>query len=155
MLLSFKPEWYNLIKDGIKIYEYRRTFQGEEILAYMYVSSPMKMIVGKIHLGKKINLNTWKEQYKEDVSVCERIDDFLTRHTYVMPILSFQMTKEITLTELRKFNPDFTCPQMYYYLENYPDLFEYIRNNAIEMGEKRINSFEIVDKEEICRKNYH
>jgi hypothetical protein len=115
----------------------------------------MKMIVGKIHLGKKINLNTWKEQYKEDVSVCERIDDFLTRHTYVMPILSFQMTKEITLTELRKFNPDFTCPQMYYYLENYPDLFEYIRNNAIEMGEKRINSFEIVDKEEICRKNYH
>jgi predicted transcriptional regulator len=121
----------------------------------MYVSSPMKMIVGKIHLGRKINLNTWKEQYKEDVSVCERIDDFLTRHTYVMPILSFQMTKEITLTELRKFNPDFTCPQMYYYLENYPDLFEYIRNNAIKMGEKRINSFEIVDKEEICRKNYH
>jgi predicted transcriptional regulator len=155
MLLSFKPEWYNLIKDGSKIYEYRRTFPDEEILAYMYVSSPMKMIVGKIHLGKKINLNTWKEQYKEDVSVCERIDDFLTRHTYVMPILSFQMTKEITLTELRKFNPDFTCPQMYYYLENYPDLFEYIRNNAIEMGEKRINSFEIVDKEEICRKNYH
>jgi predicted transcriptional regulator len=155
MLLSFKPEWYNLIKDGSKIYEYRRTFPDEEILAYMYVSSPMKMIVGKIHLGKKINLNIWKEQYKEDVSVCERIDDFLTRHTYVMPILSFQMTKEITLTELRKFNPDFTCPQMYYYLENYPDLFEYIRNNAIEMGEKRINSFEIVDKEEICRKNYH
>jgi predicted transcriptional regulator len=155
MLLSFKPEWYNLIKDGSKIYEYRRTFPDEEILAYMYVSSPMKMIVGKIHLGKKINLNTWKEQYKEDVSVCERIEDFLTRHTYVMPILSFQMTKEITLTELRKFNPDFTCPQMYYYLENYPDLFEYIRNNAIEMGEKRINSFENVDKEEICRKNYH
>jgi predicted transcriptional regulator len=155
MLLSFKPEWYNLIKDGSKIYEYRRTFPDEEILAYMYVSSPMKMIVGKIHLGRKINLNIWKEQYKEDVSVCERIEDFLTRHTYVMPILSFQMTKEITLTELRKFNPDFTCPQMYYYLENYPDLFEYIRNNAIEMGEKRINSFEIVDKEEICRKNYH
>lgn len=155
MLLSFKPEWYNLIKDGSKIYEYRRTFPDEEILAYMYVSSPMKMIVGKIHLGKKINLNIWKEQYKEDVSVCERIEDFLTRHTYVMPILSFQMTKEITLTELRKFNPDFTCPQMYYYLENYPDLFEYIRNNAIEMGEKRINSFENVDKEEICRKNYH
>jgi predicted transcriptional regulator len=155
MLLSFKPEWYNLIKDGSKIYEYRRTFPDEEILAYMYVSSPIKMIVGKIHLGKKINLNIWKAQYKEDVSVCERIEDFLTRHTYVMPILSFQMTKEITLTELRKFNPDFTCPQMYYYLENYPDLFEYIRNNAIEMGEKRINSFENVDKEEICRKNYY
>ena len=93
MLLSFKPEWYNRIKEGSKIFEYRRTFPDEEILAYMYVSSPMKMIVGKIHLGRKIDINTWKEEYKEDAQVCERVDDFLTRHTYAMPILSFQMTK--------------------------------------------------------------
>ena len=39
MLLSFKPEWYNRIKEGSKIFEYRRTFPDEEILAYMYVSS--------------------------------------------------------------------------------------------------------------------
>lgn len=83
MLLSFKPEWYNRIKEGSKIFEYRRTFPDEEILAYMYVSNPMKMIVGKIHLGRKIDINTWKEEYKEDAQVCERIDDFLTRHTYV------------------------------------------------------------------------
>lgn len=38
MLLSFKPEWYNRIKKGSKIFEYRRTFPDEEILAYMYVS---------------------------------------------------------------------------------------------------------------------
>lgn len=95
MLLSFKPEWYNRIKEGSKIFEYRRTFPDEEILAYMYVSSPMKMIVGKIHLGRKIDINTWKEEYKEDAQVCERVDDFRTRHTYAMPILSFQMTKEI------------------------------------------------------------
>ena len=115
MLLSFKPEWYNRIKEGSKIFEYRRTFPDEEILAYMYVSSPMKMIVGKIHLGRKIDINTWKEEYKEDEQVCERIDDFLTRHTYAMPILSFQMTKEIDLETLRKFNRNFICPQMYYY----------------------------------------
>ena len=66
MLLSFKPEWFNKIKDGSKIFEYRRTFPDEEILAYMYVSSPMKKIVGKIHLGRKIDINTWKEQYKDD-----------------------------------------------------------------------------------------
>ena len=54
MLLSFKPEWYNKIMDGSKLFEYRRTFPNEEIMAYMYVSSPVKMIVGRIHLGKKI-----------------------------------------------------------------------------------------------------
>ena len=143
MLLSFKPEWYNRIKEGSKIFEYRRTFPDEEILAYMYVSSPMKMIVGKIHLGRKIYINTWKEEYKEDEQVCERIDDFLTRHTYAMPILSFQMTKEIDLETLRKFNRNFICPQMYYYLENYPELFEFIKKNATDIG-----------KEEICRKQY-
>lgn len=97
MLLSFKPEWYNRIKDGSKIFEYRRTFPDEEIMAYMYVSSPMKMIVGRIHLGRRIDINTWKEQYKDDMEVCERIDDFISRHTYAMPVLSFQMTKEIDL----------------------------------------------------------
>ena len=154
MLLSFKPEWYNRIKEGSKIFEYRRTFPDEEILAYMYVSSPMKMIVGKIHLGRKIYINTWKEEYKEDEQVCERIDDFLTRHTYAMPILSFQMTKEIDLETLRKFNRNFICPQMYYYLDNYPELFDFIRKNATDIGELHINSFVNIEKDEICRKQY-
>ncbi len=82
-------------------------FQNEEIMAYMYVSSPAKMIVGRIHLGKRIDINTWKEQYKADKEVSERIDDFLTRHTYAMPVLSFQMTKEIELETLRKLTPQF------------------------------------------------
>ena len=154
MLLSFKPEWYNRIKDGSKIFEYRRTFPDEEILAYMYVSSPMKMIVGKIHLGRKIDINVWKDKYKDDLEVCDRIDDFLTRHTYAMPILSFQMTNEIDLETLRKFKSDFVCPQMYYYLEKYPELFEFIKNNATDVGELRCNSFENIAKEDICRKQY-
>lgn len=154
MLLSFKPEWYNRIKEGSKIFEYRRTFLDEEILAYMYVSSPMKMIIGKIHLGRKIDINSWKEEYKDDLEVCGRIDDFLTRHTYAMPVLSFQMTKGIDLETLRRFNPKFVCPQMYYYLENYPDLFEFIKKNAVDIGELQVNSFEHIGKEEICRKQY-
>ena len=154
MLLSFKPEWYNKIMDGSKIFEYRRTFPNEEIMAYMYVSSPVKMIVGRIHLGKRIDINTWKEQYKADKEVCERIDDFLTRHTYAMPVLSFQMTKEIELEILRKFNPNFVCPQMYYYLDNYLELFDFIRKNATDIGELHINSFVNIEKDEICRKQY-
>lgn len=38
-------------------------------MAYMYISSLMKMIVGRIHLGKRIDINTWKEQYKTDEEV--------------------------------------------------------------------------------------
>ena len=115
MLLSFKPKWYNLIKDGSKIFEYRRTFPDEEIIAYMYVSSPMKQIVGKIHLGRKIDINTWKEKYKDDGEVSERID---------------------------------------YYLENYPKLFEFIETNASEIGKLKVNSFDKISKEDICRQEY-
>lgn len=154
MLLSFKPEWYNRIKDGSKIFEYRTTFPDEEILAYMYVSSPMKMIIGRVHLGRRIKLTDWQEQYQDDVEVSKRIDDFLTRHTYAMPILSFQMTEGIALEKLREFNSQFVCPQMYYYLENYPDLFAFILENAKEIGEQKVNSFVNISKEEICRKIY-
>ena len=154
MLLSFRPDVYEKIKSGVKIFEHRRNFPDEPIMAYMYVSSPVKMIVGRIHLGKRIDINTWKEQYKADKEVCERIDDFLTRHTYAMPVLSFQMTKEIELEILRKFNPNFVCPQMYYYLDNYPELFDFIRENATDIGELHINSFVNIEKDEICRKQY-
>ena len=154
MLLSFKPRWYNKIMDGSKIFEYRRTFPNEEIMAYMYVCSPVKMIVGRIHLGKRIDISTWKEQFKVDKEVCERIDDFLTRHTYAIPVFSFQMTKEIELETLRKFKPNFVYPQMYYYLDNYPELFDFIREKATDIGKLHINSFVKIEKDEICRKQY-
>ena len=47
MLLSFKPEEYDKIRAGVKIFEHRRNFPNEPIMAYMYVSSPAKMIVGR------------------------------------------------------------------------------------------------------------
>lgn len=154
MLLSFKPEWYEKIKNGSKIYEYLRSFANEEVMAYMYVSTPVKKIVGKIHLGKRIDINTWKEKYCDNAEVVERIDDFLTRHQYAMPVLSFQMTQEIDLPTLRSFKSEFVCPQMYYYLDNYPDLFEFIKQKATDIGKIQINDFNNVGIEDICRQKY-
>ena len=154
MLLSFKPEWFEKIKNGSKIYEYRRSFANEEVMAYMYVSTPMKMIVGKIHLGKRIDINTWKDKYHNNPEIVERINDFLTRHQYAMPIISFQMTEGIDLETLRQFNPKFVCPQMYYYLDNYPELFEFIRKNTADKGKKQMNNFENASLNEICRQKY-
>lgn len=154
MLLSFKPQWFDRIKDGSKIFEYRRSFANEEVMAYMYVSSPRMEIVGKIHLGKRIDIHEWLETYKDDKAVTARVEDFITRHSYAMPIKSFQMTESISVAELREFNSKFVCPQMYYYLDNYPDLFEFIKKNAIEVGELIEHRFDFIDKEDICRKVY-
>ena len=48
MLLSFRPDVYEKIKSGVKIFEHRRNFPDEPIMAYMYVSSPVKAITGVV-----------------------------------------------------------------------------------------------------------
>ena len=49
-------------------------------------------------------------------------------------------------TAIENFNED--------YLENYPELFEFIKKNATDIGKPQVNSFENIGKEEICRKQY-
>ena len=66
MLLSFKPEVYEKIKSGKKKFEHRRNFPDEPIMAYMYVSAPVKAITGIVYLGKRHLLSDWKEEFKED-----------------------------------------------------------------------------------------
>ena len=59
MLLSFRPDVYEKIKSGVKIFEHRRNFPDEPIMAYMYVSSPVKAITGVVYLGKRHCLSDW------------------------------------------------------------------------------------------------
>ena len=53
MLLSFKADVYKRVLSGEKIYEHRKVFPNEPILAYLYVSSPVQVITGKMVLGNK------------------------------------------------------------------------------------------------------
>lgn len=154
MLLSFNPYWYKKIRTGEKIFEYRTNFPNEEILAYMYVSSPVKQIVGIIHLGKRINLEDWEEQYIDNQEVIARIKHYMIKRKYVMPILSYQHTKGINLDELRSEFPNFVCPQMYYYLDTRIELLEYLQSHLILEDDKIINSFEKVNDDDICRMKY-
>lgn len=151
MLLSFKPIWFEKIKNGEKIFEYRTSFANEEVIAYMYVSSPIKAIIGKIHLGKRIALTEWREKYKEDNEVINRINWYLEKRKYVMPILSVQMTEPISLEVLRRFSKDFVCPQMYYYLDKYPNLFDFIKSNTVNVGELQRNNFKKISADDICK----
>ena len=64
MLLSFKPEVYEKIKSGKKNFEHRRNFPDESIMAYMYVSAPIKAIKGIVYLGKRHLLSTGEKSLK-------------------------------------------------------------------------------------------
>lgn len=51
MVMSFKPDVYERIACGQKIFEHRRTFPDETIKVYMYVSKPICAVMGILLLG--------------------------------------------------------------------------------------------------------
>lgn len=54
VLLSFKPYWVEKIMAGEKIFEYRKRFCDESVIAYMYVSSPVKEMQRNVRGGKYV-----------------------------------------------------------------------------------------------------
>ena len=112
MLLSFK-QVYDKIKNRVKIFEHRRNFSDEPIMAYMYMNTPIKAIAEIVYLGKCHLLSDWKEEFKYDKNAVDRIEEYEKSYRYVMEIDEFQETTEISLDILRRDVPGFVAPQMY------------------------------------------
>ena len=151
MLLSFRPDVYEKIKSSVKIFEHRRNFPDEPIMAYMYVSSPVKAITGVVYLGKRHCLSDWLEYYKEDSNAVTRIKEYMEtyHYRYAMEIDSFQETSQISLDDLRENIPGFVAPQMYIYLDG-TELLEYIESN-LKMTDLQVeHSFERIEACQVC-----
>ena len=74
MLLSFRPDVYDRIASGEKIFEYRRIFPEGHIKAYMYVSGPVCGIKGVLLLDNRHSLEEWRETYRFDKETIIRIN---------------------------------------------------------------------------------
>ena len=149
MLLSVKPNVYDKIKSGEKIFEHRRNFPDEPIMAYMYVIAPIKAVTGILYLGKRHLLSDWKEEFKNDKDAIARIKKYQESYRYAMEINEFQETTEISLNALRRDVPGFVAPQMYIYLDG-TDLLKYIEK---EIKMKSINvthKFDRIEAMSVC-----
>lgn len=151
MLLSFKADVYKKVVTGQKIYEHRKVFPAEPIKAYLYVSTPIKSIVGIMHLDNKVEIESWKEKYAYDEDTLTRIDTYLQHHKYAMEISDFQDTNKISLEQLRDDLPGFVVPQMYYFIDDTP-LLDYLEQNSTPLGEKIVHDFSHITSEQICKK---
>lgn len=151
MLLSFKADVYKKVITGEKIYEHRKVFPDEPIKAYLYVSTPIKSIVGIMHLDNKTAIDSWTEKYSYNKKALERISSYLQHYKYAMEITDFQNTNKIPLEQLRNDVPGFIVPQMYYFIDN-TFLLDYLEQNLIPCGEKIIHDFSHIKSEQICKK---
>ena len=151
ILISFQPKWFEQIKSGEKIFEYRTQFPKEPVRAYMYVSKPVQAITGYIEFGERIALTEWAEKYKNDAEVYPRVEEYLKRRKYVVPILKYVDTEPILLEDLQKNISKFIIPQSYYFLDNFTELFKYVKQQTV-FGSHQINNvFDNVDKNKICQ----
>ena len=151
ILLSFSYEWYSYLKSGEKIYEHRKRFCKEPVEAYLYIGIPIRQIVAKVDLGSPVLIENWLTKYKTDSSALERIRDCLTRNRVAMPIYSFQEITPIDIREVEaKFN-NFRVPISYMYLDNKPELLEYILSKVKPTGKTIKHQFDKVPSDKICR----
>ena len=150
VLLSFSYEWYGYLKNGLKVYEHRKRFCNEPVLAYVYLGLPYRIIAAKMTLGKPVSIRDWKEKYKYDDKAIERIDDCLTRNNVAMPILSFQEIEDIDIRQIESVFPDFRVPISYLYLDNKPEIYEYIKRHEKNIGEPITHSFDNISSNQIC-----
>lgn len=127
VLLSIKPKFVEQIMDGSKLYEFRKAiFKSEVDEVWVYSSSPIKRIVGKIIVENIIEDSP--EDLWENFSDFAGIDEtnffkyFEGKEKgYAIKIKDFVKFKDY-INPYEK-NPDFTPPQSFAYLSNIlPDL---------------------------------
>lgn len=150
ILISLKPDVYNRILSGDKIYEHRRVFPNDNIIAYIYVSKPIQKITGIMYLSNKKHLSEWKKQYEYDSAAIKRIDMYLKKYNVVMEINKFQETTSVSLAEIKKTFPKFCIPQMYYYLDD-SKLLSFIEQKLVPIGQPIIHTFDNITSNDICR----
>ncbi len=124
IFLSFRPEYFKPLLYGIKKYEYRKRFCDEATRAYLYLSGKSKQVVGILELGKPIRLDLTRNNYIDYPETLQRVDDYISNKVKnAIPIKSLTLFENpVTIEEIRKILPGFMPPQLYYVLENHPEL---------------------------------
>lgn len=152
ILLSFTPFWFDKIKSGEKIYEYRRRFCNEPVMAYGYVSRPVMAVTGILILDKRIALSDWYDRFKEIDGMADRINKYMETNSFAMPVLKFIPTTEIPLKQLQNNIDGFKAPQSYYNLAEGSELLSYIENNITILEGAFNNDFTTISFNKICSK---
>ena len=131
MILTLKEEYFMQIKKGEKQHEFRFKFPVEDVIAYIYLPTPVKKIVGVMELKNTTFMDIEKvsQFYVEEynLSFDEMYDWIYPRKgCYVSKVSNMrEFTSPIEYTTLKElFN--FTAPQQYTYLDSKFDLLRFL-----------------------------
>ncbi len=128
IFLSFKPEYFKPFLYGIKKYEYRKRFCKVGVIAYLYLSTPIKQVVGIVKFDKPIEIEKELEKYKSNTAVYNRIKSFNEQNIkFAIPIKSLKLYKDpISLYALKEIDTEFCAPQSYLNIKNKPKILKFL-----------------------------
>lgn len=126
IILSFSPQVFPSLLTGKKQFEYRSRFPKGELRAYLYLSSPVKAIVGYLDLGERLEVASLLAS-----DLGEPIKTRLARftETYASPIKALGLFDEgLSLEDIRELGGQ--APQSFVYAQTYPLLAEVLGNRS-------------------------
>jgi predicted transcriptional regulator len=142
IILSLNKEYFEMIKDGNKKYEYRRRFKKTPTYAFIYVPGYKKSIQGLIRFGEPIYSSSESiSEFAETMgdSSYESMIEYLEpgKMGYAIPINELYLFESVSIQDLNDNNIKFHPPQLYSNVSIKSKIFDFL-------GE-----FIIVDKVEV------
>ena len=133
IFLSFRPEFFRPILYDIKKYEYRKRFCSEPTTAYLYLSSPVKKVIGIMELGKAIHMDKIIVEYNKDSDIYNRLNKCLEKgEKFAIPIESFQLFKNpIPIEKIKEIKNDFSVPRCYLNIEKHKKVLKFLKNQPM------------------------
>ena len=128
IFLSFKPEFFRPILYGMKKYEYRKRFCKEEARAFLYLSSPVREVVGIVEFGAPVDIGGIMGAFSEKPDVYRRLEACIrSGEKTAVPIISLQLYKSpIHISKIKAIDPSFTVPRSYLNIRKYKSVYEYL-----------------------------
>lgn len=135
ILLSFDYDVFKKLERGKKAIEYRVHFPKDEVTAYFYVCRPIQAISGIAHFDNRIQLDEFIQKYAHNKDAMKILEEMKIDCNFAVPLKLFTPTNYLSLSEVKTVFPDFLIPRMYYFLDNKPELFEFLKTNIKPSGD--------------------
>lgn len=130
VVISIKPKFVDLIKNGQKNYEFRKYIPKKGVnRLWIYTSSPIRSLE---YVAEIDNIVTYPEHIIEEGFGNEDFNNGLKQSKYAYHIKHlYHFKKPLKLEQLR-FEFGFTAPQSYFYLKNNQKLSEFVLTQDLE-----------------------
>lgn len=125
ILISLKPQFYELILEGKKKHEFRKRFPNEKVKAFIYVTKPVGAIKALFEFDRPIKEPEGLIGH-DGIGVKEFINGQKPGRV-ALPIKKIQPLKKDVNLQFLKNEFNVVAPQSYFYLQNnHPKLLNYL-----------------------------